>query len=100
MLIVAGTMDVDPSEREAFLKSRESAMHTSRSEKGCIEYVFSADALDPGRVRLFEIWESKEDLAAHLAAMRSGGQAAPAGPRPTAANIQQYEVSAVGAVGS
>lgn len=99
MLIIAGTMDVDPAERDAFLKSREAVMRKSRTEKGCVDYVFTADPLEPGRVRLFEIWESKEDLAAHLAGMR-GGNGQSDGPRPTAVNIQQYEISAVGPIGS
>ena len=99
MLIVAGQFDVDPAERDDFLKSREEGMRRSRGETGCITYVFSADPIEPGRVYLFERWESKEALAAHIAAMRSA-------PRPAStvkvvsSEIQQYEIDKVGPVGS
>lgn len=103
MLIVAGSIEVDPAERDAFLKGREEGMRSSRAEPGCLEYVFSADPLEPGRVVLFERWESKEALAAHLERMGmrrgsgpGGGGGAPPGPR----SVVQYEVSGTGPVGS
>jgi quinol monooxygenase YgiN len=99
LIIVAGHFVVDPEQREQFLSSRAEAMRISRSEAGCITYAFSPDPLDQGRVLLFERWESKADLAAHLAAMRER-------PRPPdtvevrESELQQYEISAVGPVGS
>ena len=68
MVIVAGIFEVDPVQRDAFLAGRIDRMHTSRAETGCLEYTFSADPLDPGRVLLFERWARQEDLDAHLAA--------------------------------
>jgi quinol monooxygenase YgiN len=99
VIIVAGYFVVDPGQREQFLHSRADMMRRSRSEEGCITYAFSPDPLDPGRVLLFERWESKAALAGHLAALRQG-------PRPQdgvkvqESEIQQYEISAVGPVGS
>lgn len=102
MLIVAGHFDVDPSERDAFIRGREEGMRRSRAEPGCITYVFSADPIEPGRVHLYERWESKDALAAHLAAMRTAPK--PESPPPPvkvlASEIQQYEISAAGPVGS
>jgi quinol monooxygenase YgiN len=102
MLIVAGTIEVGPGQREAFLKEREEAMRTSRAEPGCLDYVFSADPLEPGRVILFERWESKEALAKHLEGMRARRGAGPSGGGAPQArmNVVQYEVSASGPVGS
>jgi quinol monooxygenase YgiN len=99
VIIVAGHFVVDPDQREKFLRSRADVMRTSRSEAGCITYAFSPDALDPGRVLLFERWESKAALAGHLAGLRQR-------PRPQdgvevrESEVQQYEISAVGPVGS
>jgi hypothetical protein len=99
MLIVAGHFEVDPERRAEFIADREELMRTSRAEPGCIAYAFMADPIEPGRVQLFERWESKDALATHLGVLRSG-------PRPAsdikilAAEIQQYEISDVGAVGS
>jgi quinol monooxygenase YgiN len=73
MLIVAGTFTVDPERRAEFLASRADAIHTSRGERGCVQYAMSADAIDPGLVRLFEIWSSRADLKAHLERARSSG---------------------------
>lgn len=98
MLIVAGTFNVDPADREKFLASRLDSIAHTRTEKGNVEYSFAADAVDPGVIRLFEVWESEEDLAAHLAAMRSGPQEAPA-VAITGMDILKYEISSSGPLG-
>lgn len=99
LVIVAGHFDVDPARRDEFIAGRRQAMETSRSEEGCITYVFSADPLDDARVHLFERWASKEALGAHLAAMRAASRPPSDVPILTA-EIQQFEISRIGAVGS
>jgi len=100
MLVVAGTMEVDPDQREAFLAGRQEAVMAVRTEPGCLDYIFSADPYDPALVRLFERWDSKEALAAHLAGMATGGQAG-GGPSPVrGVDILQYTISEVGPLGS
>jgi quinol monooxygenase YgiN len=102
MLIVAGTFEVDPARRDEFLQGRHDAMVTARGERGCLEYVFSADPLLPGRVVLFEIWEDQDCLTAHLEASRSTAAAAKAAagsekpaPGPVVSSvITRYEISA------
>lgn len=93
MVIVGGTFEVEPAQRDAFLASRLDRMRTSRAEPGCLEYVSSADPLDPGRVVLFERWTSQESLDAHLAAPRSAPKPAEAGIVPKAVSIVVYEVA-------
>lgn len=101
MLIVAGTIEVEADKREEFLRSREEAMRISRSEPGCLDYVFSADPLEPRVVRLFERWESKEALAAHLQALRARQSSAPREPGTAPKmDVAQYEIAAMGQVGS
>ena len=80
MLIVAGHFDIDPADRDAFLEARSPAMTATRSEGGCLEYVMSADPIDPRAVVLFERWEDQASLDAHMAAV-----AAP--PRAVAARL-------------
>jgi quinol monooxygenase YgiN len=99
VIIVAGHFVVDPDQREQFLRSRADLMRTSRSEAGCVTYAFSPDPLDPGRVLLFERWETKAALAGHLAAQRQGPPLED-GVEVREAEVQQYEISAVGPVGS
>ncbi len=76
MLIVAGSFEVAPVDRDAFIASRHEAMRISRTERGCIEYTFAADPLVPGRVVLYERWEQQQDLDDHLSAYRARAAAA------------------------
>ena len=98
MLIVAGYFDVDPAQRDEFIRGREDAMRRSRAEAGCIAYVFSADPIEPGRVHLFERWESKEALAAHIQAMRAAPRP-PGGIAVEGSEVLQYEIASVGPIG-
>ncbi len=82
MLIVAGSFNVAPADRDAFIASRHEAMQLSRSERGCIEYTFSADPLVPGRVVLYERWEQQRDLDDHLSAYRARTASATPGTGP------------------
>jgi len=41
-------------------------MQASRAEDGCVEYNYSEDLLEPGLIRVSEVWESREHLAAHF----------------------------------
>jgi quinol monooxygenase YgiN len=66
MLIVAGTLDLAPEHREELLRHAVPLMEATHAEAGNHEYVFSADPVEPGRVRIFEIWESEEALASHF----------------------------------
>lgn len=66
MILIAGTVDVDPEQRDAALLAGKPHMQNTRSQAGCMDYVWSADALVPGRIYVFERWASQEALAAHL----------------------------------
>ena len=90
MIIVGGEFHVDPAERDEFLASRIETIERSRSEPGCLEYTFAADPIDPGRVVLYERWESQEALDEHLKGVRSRPQ--PAAPTPRASSITFYDV--------
>jgi quinol monooxygenase YgiN len=66
VIIIAGTVDVEPDRREAALSAGRPHMQATRAQKGCIDYVWSADPLVPGRIYVYERWESEADLAAHF----------------------------------
>ena len=93
MVIVAGTFQVDPEQRDAFIAGRIDRMHMSRAEPGCLEYTFSADPLDPGRVLLYERWARQEDLDAHLAASPAQPASLGAEVVPKATSIIVYDVT-------
>jgi quinol monooxygenase YgiN len=71
MLIIAGTITVDPDDRERFLALRQDTVARARKMKGCLDYAFSADNVDPSCIRLFERWESEDDVAAWMVAHRA-----------------------------
>ncbi len=66
MLIIAGTLDVAPEQRDQVLALAGPLMLATHAEAGNHEYVFSADPLVAGRIRIFEIWESDDDLGTHF----------------------------------
>ncbi len=74
-------------------------MRASCAEGGCLGYVFAANPIEPGRVVLFESWESADALAAHAGA-RAATPAIPAGAPPPvqvrSSAITRYEISGSG----
>ena len=99
MLIIAGTVTVDPAERDRVLDAVAPMVAASRAEDGCHEYVFTPDPHDPAQVRLFELWESQGALDAHFASAHMAEWQALAADLPiTGRDILKYQVSDVGPV--
>lgn len=65
-VIVSGWIDFDPTQRDEALRHFAVVVAQSRQEPGCIDYVFSPDPELPGRVRVFEHWDSDQALTEHL----------------------------------
>ena len=59
MVIVAGHITVDPEQRESYLAGCVSIVERARGAAGCLDFAITADLIDPGRVNLFERWESQ-----------------------------------------
>lgn len=66
MIIVAGTVRVDPAKREAARAVMEKVITASRGEDGCIDYAYGVDMLDAGLVRVWEVWRDREALQRHF----------------------------------
>ena len=41
-------------------------MLATRAEAGCVQYNYAEDLLDPGLIRVSEVWDSRAQLTAHL----------------------------------
>jgi chorismate-pyruvate lyase/quinol monooxygenase YgiN len=93
VVIVGGVFVVEPDEREEFLAGRHDGMHRSRAEAGCLEYVLSADPIEPSRVVLFERWADQGSLDAHIAALHDAPAAPPGGVTPKSVTLTVYDVS-------
>jgi quinol monooxygenase YgiN len=67
VIILSGTVDVDPERRDAALEAGLPHMQATRAQSGCLDYNWSADLLTPGRIYVYERWESQAALEAHFA---------------------------------
>ena len=91
MLIVAGHFTLDPADRDAFLEGRADAMRETRTEGGNLEYVMSADPIDPTRVVLFERWADQASFDAHMAVVAKAPRGT--GPAPKGFEVKIYDVA-------
>ncbi|MFI7075785.1 MULTISPECIES: putative quinol monooxygenase [unclassified Micromonospora] len=62
MLIVAGTLYVDPAERDDYLATCVEIVRAARSAPGCVDFSISPDVVEPGRINVYERWESDDQL--------------------------------------
>jgi quinol monooxygenase YgiN len=76
MIIVAGALTVDPEGRDAYLEACVSVVEAARREAGCLDFALSADLLEPGRINVYERWDSDEDLRRFRGSGPEGGQLA------------------------
>jgi quinol monooxygenase YgiN len=64
MIIVSGQLHVDPAQRDAYVAANREVIEMARVAPGCIDFHVTADPLEPGRINVFEQWESVEDVEA------------------------------------
>ena len=67
MIIIAGSLSFDPSDRDDVLSSLAEVTEASRRDAGCLEYFWGEDPEVLDTFCFFECWESQELLDAHLA---------------------------------
>ena len=91
MLIIAGSLVVDPPDRAKFLAANSDVVGEAREAPGCLDFVQAADPLDPSRINVFERWDSEE----HLLAFRGAGQPPSDSPPIRSDNVRRYVISAV-----
>ena len=60
MLIIAGHARVAEADRDAYVTAHGDLVERARKAAGCRDAVISADPVDPGRVNVFERWDSQE----------------------------------------
>lgn len=100
MLVIAGTISLDPAKREDAIAAAREMMTATQAEPGCISYTFSADLSDDGTFRLFEEWQDQAALDAHFQAPHMAAfQAKMGGFGIRGMDVKRYEVSSVGPIG-
>jgi quinol monooxygenase YgiN len=99
MLIIAGTIDMNPEHVDAFIAAAIDMMQATLKETGCQAYSFTVDQLTPGRIRLYEKWDSQADLEAHFVVPHMAAfQAATADLDVTGRDLLKYEIASEGPV--
>jgi quinol monooxygenase YgiN len=67
-VVISGEIDVAPEKREKAILDAQPLIAAALAEPGCVHYAWTADPAKPGRVHVFEEWDTEADLIAHLAA--------------------------------
>jgi len=89
MLIVAGHLTVAAADRDRYVADCADAVAAARAADGCLDFAVSADTVDPGRVNVFERWETR----ALLDAFRGDGPDDGLRSRIVAADVAEYQVA-------
>ena len=66
MIVVSGTIEVDPQDAEAAVEHVLEVMRATALEEGCITYRFYRDLENQSLFRVYEEWESEGHLQAHF----------------------------------
>ena len=91
MIIVAGRIYVDADARDAYLDECRAVMELARSAPGCLDFALSPDQLEPGRINIFERWETDEQLVA----FRGSGPSSEQQTAILGASVNRYRISSV-----
>jgi quinol monooxygenase YgiN len=90
MVIVAGHVVVELTHRDDYLAGCKEVVRQARRTPGCLEFAITADLLDPGRVNVFERWESQ----AAVDDFRGSGPSDEQQGSIVSASVSEYDVSA------
>jgi quinol monooxygenase YgiN len=89
MVIVAGQIFVDPAGRERYLAGCADVVEQARRAPGCLDFAITADLIDPGRINIFERWETQEAVRA----FRGSGPSEEQSTAMLAASVAEYDVA-------
>jgi quinol monooxygenase YgiN len=91
VIIIAGTLHVAAADRQQYLEVAGSATRMARATDGCLDFAQSADPIEPGRINIFERWETDAQLQAFRSLPGDGTQVPPI----QFADVHRYRISAV-----
>jgi quinol monooxygenase YgiN len=91
MVIVAGHVNVEPEQRESHIAGFVRVVEKARQAPGCLDFAIGADPIDPGRVNLFERWES----GAAVKAFRKSAPRNKKGAAMLSGSVAEYDIADV-----
>jgi quinol monooxygenase YgiN len=89
MIIVSGSLRVDPTDRAAYIEGCREVVVAARAAVGCLDFHLSADPLEPDRINVYEQWES----VAAVEAFRGSGPDADQAAVIRSAAVDEHEVA-------
>ena len=94
MIITIATLTSKPEEQEDLAGMLAQLAAASRNDPGCISYSFHVDIEDPTTFRSIEMWESEDQMNAHMQTPHVG-EAIAGAPDLLSADLQidSYPVS-------
>ena len=96
MIVIDGTMQLHPDDREAMLEAFGPIQAATRAdEPGCLAYAFSADPLSADGVLIYEHWADAAALDAHFNHPNfANARAVLGGFRRLGASMRKYRIDA------
>lgn len=92
MIIVQGWVRLAPRDIAALRPAAAAMVAATLAEPGCIAYSFAEDLLEPGVMRIAELWADEAALDAHFATPHMASfNAALAGASLTGASVKAYK---------
>ena len=82
---------VEPQQRADYLAACVPVVAQARAAAGCLDFAITGDLVDPGRVNVFERWESQGAVEA----FRSGGPSDDQSAEMLSAAVAEYDIAAV-----
>ena len=65
-IIISGIIDLPPEKMEDALAAGKPLIEGALTQPGCLDYDWCPEPLHPGRIRVFERWDSEASLASHF----------------------------------
>lgn len=89
MIIVSGALYVDETDRADYLDTCRDLISLARSAEGCLDFHLTADPVEPGRINVYEQWESVDAVEA----FRGSGPGPDLSSRIRSARVAQHEIA-------
>ncbi len=89
MVIVAGHLLVATEERPRYVAECAQVVRLARAATGCLDFHITADPLEPGRVNVYERWESRSAVER----FRQQGPSSEQHAQIHSAHVEEYDVT-------
>lgn len=90
MVIVAGHLVLAPEDQSRYVAECAEIVRLARAAAGCLDFHVAADPVHPGRVNVYERWESRADVEA----FRQQGPSSQQSAQIHSAHVEEFDVTA------